>query len=503
MSREKLGLQRFREGEEPGKQAQVWLEASRIATRKGNLDEARRLLRAAARIDPGCTEVWLQLAWLARNPRERRALLYRVLELEPGHFQAQAALESLPPPPAQPLRPARSPRYLRRWILGLLTVVATLLLVALLVWGPVDRSLAWLLATPIPPPAPTPTLTPAQVAARFIPELQVALSGGNWARVLDIVTIMGGVDPSGEAVRQWTLTAHMQYGQFLVQSAQASEALLQFDRAVTLAPGDAEARLWQQTTQLYLAGQEAFANGDWATAIDAFSQAQEQVPGYGDVLSRLVAAYRRQGQMAIDNEDWGLAIESLTEAIERLPDDPYLGDLLSTAYRQRGIARQAQSQFEGAKADLEAALALRPEDDLARSHLDEVMEILFPPKRIEIDISKQWLYAWEGDTLIYSFVTSTGLPGRDTATGNYRVLDKIPMAYSSVWNLKMPYWLGIYYVGNIENGIHALPIRSDGSVMWGGLLGQRASYGCIILSNEAAPLLYNWAEIGTAVDIHY
>jgi len=72
-----------------------------------------------------------------------------------------------------------------------------------------------------------------------------------------------------------------------------------------------------------------------------------------------------------------------------------------------------------------------------------------------------------------------------------------------VYNLQMPYWLGIYYVGPIENGIHALPIRPDGTVMWGGLLGQRASYGCVILSTEAARLIYDWAEIGTEVHIHY
>jgi lipoprotein-anchoring transpeptidase ErfK/SrfK len=77
------------------------------------------------------------------------------------------------------------------------------------------------------------------------------------------------------------------------------------------------------------------------------------------------------------------------------------------------------------------------------------------------------------------------------------------MAYSSIWRLKMPYWLGIYYVGNIENGIHALPIRPDGTVMWGGFLGQKASYGCVILSNQAAKLIYDWADIGTRVDIHY
>jgi lipoprotein-anchoring transpeptidase ErfK/SrfK len=148
-------------------------------------------------------------------------------------------------------------------------------------------------------------------------------------------------------------------------------------------------------------------------------------------------------------------------------------------------------------------LLLKPDDEAAQIHLDEVMYILFPPKRIEIDISRQRFYAYQGDTLVYQFVTSTGLPGRDTAAGRFKVQSKIPNAYSSIWRLHMPYWLGIYYVGNIENGIHALPIRLDGSVMWGGLLGQRASYGCVILSTAAARTIYNWADIGTEVWIHY
>jgi len=201
--------------------------------------------------------------------------------------------------------------------------------------------------------------------------------------------------------------------------------------------------------------------------------------------------------------EWSVAVKALSAAHDQLPGEVALDELLSTAYRQRGIASQEEGNLQQARADLEAALALRPEDEEARTHYDEVMYILFPPKRIEIDISKQHFYAWLGDTLVYSFPTSTGLPGRDTATGHFEVLDKIPMAYSSIWRLKMPYWLGIYYVGTIENGIHALPIRPDGTVMWGGLLGQKASYGCVILSTEAARIIYDWAEIGTSVDIHY
>jgi tetratricopeptide (TPR) repeat protein len=217
----------------------------------------------------------------------------------------------------------------------------------------------------------------------------------------------------------------------------------------------------------------------------------------------LLEAYRLKGQAALKDGQLTEAIEALTYVHDAAPNTPGVTDLLADAYRQRGIAHQEEDSLTEARSDLEAALALRPDDAEAQTHLDAVMYILFPPKRIEIDISSQRFYAYEGDTLIYTFLTSTGLPGRDTAAGHFKVLDKIPMAYSSVWRLQMPYWLGIYYVGSIENGIHALPIRPDGSVMWGGLLGQRASYGCVILSTEAAQIIYNWAEIGTEVDIHY
>ena len=233
------------------------------------------------------------------------------------------------------------------------------------------------------------------------------------------------------------------------------------------------------------------------------TQAHELLPEYADLAARVIEAYRRQGVAAIQSGDWAGAIQSLTQARGRAPDDPDLTALLATAYRQRGIAWQEQDKLEKARTDLETALALQPNDEKAKTHYDEVMYILFPPKRIEIDISSQRFYAYHGDRLIYNFPTSTGLPGRDTAVGHFKVQSKIPMAYSSIWRLNMPYWLGIYYVGRVENGIHALPIRPDGSVMWGGLLGQKASYGCVILSTYAARIIYEWADIGTPVDIHY
>ena len=122
-------------------------------------------------------------------------------------------------------------------------------------------------------------------------------------------------------------------------------------------------------------------------------------------------------------------------------------------------------------------------------------------KKIVISISQQHLWAYNGDQVVYSFVASTGLATSPTRPGTFQVLDKIPNAYASTWNLQMPYWLGIYYVGSIENGIHALPILSNGQRLWSGYLGRPVSFGCIVLDTQAAHQLYDWADIGTPVVI--
>ncbi len=122
-------------------------------------------------------------------------------------------------------------------------------------------------------------------------------------------------------------------------------------------------------------------------------------------------------------------------------------------------------------------------------------------KQIVVSISQQHLYAYENGNLLYSFTVSTGEPGADTWTGSFRVLDKIPNAYGANWNLWMPNWLGIYWAGTLENGIHALPILSNGLRLWDGYLGTPVSFGCIILGVEDSQTLYDWADVGTPVDI--
>jgi lipoprotein-anchoring transpeptidase ErfK/SrfK len=123
-------------------------------------------------------------------------------------------------------------------------------------------------------------------------------------------------------------------------------------------------------------------------------------------------------------------------------------------------------------------------------------------KKILVDISEQHMYVYDGEQLVYSFVSSTGM-NNATRTGTFSVLDKIPNAYGATWNIWMPNWLGIYWAGSLENGIHALPILPNGATLWAGYLGTPISFGCVVLDTYDAQVLYDWVEVGVPVEIQW
>lgn len=146
------------------------------------------------------------------------------------------------------------------------------------------------------------------------------------------------------------------------------------------------------------------------------------------------------------------------------------------------------------------------DDTVAQQNVQEPAPMAAPStgggKYILVDISDQHMYVYEGDALIYSFVASTGI-NNATRVGTFAVQSKIPNAYGSTWNIWMPNWLGIYWSGGLENGIHALPILPNGATLWEGYLGSPVSYGCVVLGTYESQLLYEWAEIGTPVEIQW
>lgn len=122
-------------------------------------------------------------------------------------------------------------------------------------------------------------------------------------------------------------------------------------------------------------------------------------------------------------------------------------------------------------------------------------------KKFVVDISEQRCYRYQGNQLLNTWLCSTGM-NNATRTGTFRVQSKLTKAYGSAWNIWMPYWLGIYWAGPVENGIHGLPWKANtGTKIWAGLVGRPATYGCVMLKDGPMKTLWQWADIGTKVVI--
>lgn len=111
-------------------------------------------------------------------------------------------------------------------------------------------------------------------------------------------------------------------------------------------------------------------------------------------------------------------------------------------------------------------------------------------KRVVVVLREQRVYAYQGDTLLFS----TRANIRGAKRGTFRVQNKIPVAKSTALGWKLPYWLGIYYVGRIQNGFHGYATTASG-----GRAGN--SLGCVVMPTAAAARLYNWVSVGTPVTI--
>ena len=123
-------------------------------------------------------------------------------------------------------------------------------------------------------------------------------------------------------------------------------------------------------------------------------------------------------------------------------------------------------------------------------------------KRIVISITEQHMWVYENWELKSEHVISTGMSNSPTLPGIFQIQTHEINAYASNWDLWMPNFMGIYEaVPGFMNGIHGLPLLSNGVRLWGNVLGRKASYGCIILDLQAGEDLYNWAENGVVVEI--
>jgi LysM repeat protein len=122
---------------------------------------------------------------------------------------------------------------------------------------------------------------------------------------------------------------------------------------------------------------------------------------------------------------------------------------------------------------------------------------------VTVSISQQRCKVFRGEQLLYNWPCSSGRAGSGTKTGTFYVQSKYREAWGSRWGFYMPYWLGIYWAGSSENGIHGLPYEPGGYPIWGNSLGTPVTFGCVLLGANESATLWEMAYIGMPVVITY
>lgn len=114
-------------------------------------------------------------------------------------------------------------------------------------------------------------------------------------------------------------------------------------------------------------------------------------------------------------------------------------------------------------------------------------------RRIQVDLSDQRLYAWEGKNLVYSMRVSTGKRSTPTRTGRFTIQTKLRATRMRGTNYNIPNVpYTMYYSGGYA--IHG--------AYWHNRFGRRVSRGCVNLPVRQARKLYNWASVGTRVVVN-
>lgn len=113
---------------------------------------------------------------------------------------------------------------------------------------------------------------------------------------------------------------------------------------------------------------------------------------------------------------------------------------------------------------------------------------------IEVDLTHQMVYAYEGQTLVNSFLVSTGAAPRLTVTGSYHVYER---------HVKGNMWGPGYFLPDVPYIMYFYKGFALHGTYWHSNFGTPMSHSCVNLSILDAEWLYYWSSLGTLVKVHY
>lgn len=118
-------------------------------------------------------------------------------------------------------------------------------------------------------------------------------------------------------------------------------------------------------------------------------------------------------------------------------------------------------------------------------------------KKIYVDLTNQMLYAYEGETLLYSFLVSTGKWGK-TPTGVFNIWGKFRYIKMSGGSTALHTY---YYLPNVpftmffsNSEIPASRGFALHGTYWHDNFGHPMSHGCVNMKTEEAGIIYDWSS---------
>ena len=390
-------------------------------------------------------------------PTEPRLALDLEGEFEPVEHQAST------PSSRQFYQNSRSRRY-AKWDMVLVAVFV--LLFALGGWIFYQRS----------------TAVDPWVPVSIGPQPELALkreAGGLWVAgerlaALEKWQAAHQLNPANRDLTESLARAHVAVSTDYLINNEPDAALPHLEAAYVLMPDEEVVTREYQVLQAYLMGREAIEIQDWAFAKENLAPLHNLDPGYLDV----------------------------SELMEIVTIGEQQTHLQQVAQQTRALS-QARSAEPG-----RSARGLLSPTEFRNLPGQKVMPSLGPfappsSKHIVVSINAQRMYVYEDGQLIWNWVASTGETARPTHPGRYRIQSKFENARSNAWQLWMPYWQGIYWAGGSENGIHGQVVSDHSGRIWDSFLGSRVTFGCVMVGDYHASILYNWAELGTPISIHW
>lgn len=118
---------------------------------------------------------------------------------------------------------------------------------------------------------------------------------------------------------------------------------------------------------------------------------------------------------------------------------------------------------------------------------------------IEVNLSQQRLYGWEGNSLVHNYLVSTGR-WAPTPAGDFRIWTKLISTKMSGGSKALGTY---YYLPNVPCTMYFYKGYGLHGTYWHNNFGHPMSHGCVNMKTDEACALFNWASVGTRVNIHY